>query len=118
MSQLERRFGSYFGRGSALQERPVCRRCRSNGAGDQQEDIVVGFASAGLEADPAIRSGRIIVVHVPLVVQCTTAMAQVPETPGPLLKTLTPAERVVLRRRLQFCARVRGPPEGGLLLKG
>lgn len=30
-----------------------------SGDGDQQEDIVVGFASAGFEADPAIRSDRV-----------------------------------------------------------
>jgi len=32
-----------------------------SGDGDQQEDIVVGFASAGFEADPAIRSDRVFV---------------------------------------------------------
>jgi len=32
-----------------------------SGDGDQQEDIVVGFASAGFDADPAIRSDRVIV---------------------------------------------------------
>ena len=32
-----------------------------SGDGDQQEDIVVGYASAGFEADPAIRSDRVIV---------------------------------------------------------
>jgi len=31
-----------------------------SGDGDQQEDIVVGFASAGFESDPAIRSDRVI----------------------------------------------------------
>jgi len=31
-----------------------------SGDGDQQEDIVVGFASAGFEADPAIRSDQVI----------------------------------------------------------
>jgi uncharacterized protein GlcG (DUF336 family) len=30
-----------------------------SGDGDQQEDIVVGFASAGFESDPAIRSDRV-----------------------------------------------------------
>ena len=30
-----------------------------SGDGDQQEDIVVGFASAGFEADPTIRSDRV-----------------------------------------------------------
>ena len=32
-----------------------------SGDGDQQEDITVGFASAGFEADPAIRSDRVFV---------------------------------------------------------
>jgi|RhiMetdeSRZDD1v2_1073273.scaffolds.fasta_scaffold70231_2 uncharacterized protein GlcG (DUF336 family) len=32
-----------------------------SGDGDQQEDIVVGFASAGFEADPSIRSDRVFV---------------------------------------------------------
>jgi len=32
-----------------------------SGDGDQQEDIVVGFGSAGFEADPAIRSDRVFV---------------------------------------------------------
>ena len=32
-----------------------------SGDGDQQEDIVVGFASAGFDADPAIRSDRVFV---------------------------------------------------------
>jgi uncharacterized protein GlcG (DUF336 family) len=32
-----------------------------SGDGDQQEDIVVGFAQAGFESDPAIRSDRVIV---------------------------------------------------------
>jgi uncharacterized protein GlcG (DUF336 family) len=32
-----------------------------SGDGDQQEDIVTGFASAGFDADPAIRSDRVIV---------------------------------------------------------
>ncbi len=31
-----------------------------SGDGDQQEDIVVGFASAGFESDPSIRSDRVI----------------------------------------------------------
>lgn len=32
-----------------------------SGDGDQQEDIVVGYASAGFDADPAIRSDRVFV---------------------------------------------------------
>jgi hypothetical protein len=32
-----------------------------SGDGDQQEDIVVGFGSAGFESDPAIRTDRVFV---------------------------------------------------------